>query len=472
VSVDLRARIPNNVDLAHDPRLQRALEHWQPSFLRWWQEMGPDGLQQSEVYLRTAVGVDPAGWAHYDYVRMPEYRWGIFLAPAEAGRTIAFGDHAGEPVWQEVPGEQRGNLRRLIVTQGDTEPASVEQQRRLGACAPSLYDLRSLLQVNVEEARHLWAMVYLLFRHFGRDGREEAEELLARRSGELDRPRILGAFNRRIDSWLDLFCFAMFTDRDGKHQLASLAESAFDPLSRTCRFMLTEEAHHLFVGETGIRRIVARTAELMRADPNEDARAQGGIDLPLLQRFIHFWFSESLDLFGSPDSSNAATYFSEGLKGRVHEARPGVYAEHRMLEGSRAVEHPDGRGGVTVVQVPERRALNAMLVDGYIRECRKALDKWNAALERAGIAYRLALPSPRFHRQVGPFAGALVLPDGSFTRDATAVAAALPSESDRAYLRELQGGPVHERGRCAHWIAPGSSPVGRRPIDFEYVRFH
>src|SRR3546814_2315729 len=92
--------------------------------------------------------------------------------------------------WQEVPGEYRGVLRRLIVTQGDTEPASVEQQRLLGQTCPSLYDLRNLFQVNVEEGRHLWAMVYLLQAHFGRDGREEAEELLQRRSGNDDKPRI------------------------------------------------------------------------------------------------------------------------------------------------------------------------------------------------------------------------------------------------------------------------------------------
>ncbi|HXZ85640.1 MAG TPA: benzoyl-CoA 2,3-epoxidase subunit BoxB, partial [Myxococcota bacterium] len=194
MSVDLDARIPNNVDLASDARLRRALESWQPAFLRWWEERGPEGLQRDQIYLRTAVAVDRQGWAHYDYVRMPEYRWGIFLAPAEAGRAIAFGDFAGRSAWQQVPGEHRAALRRLIVTQGDTEPASVEQQRKLGARAPSLYDLRNLLQVNVEEGRHLWAMVYLLHSYFGRDGREEAEALLERRSGNPDKPRILGAF--------------------------------------------------------------------------------------------------------------------------------------------------------------------------------------------------------------------------------------------------------------------------------------
>ena len=165
------------------------------------------------------------------------------------------------------------------MTQGDTEPASVEQQRHLGRTCPSLYDLRNLFQVNVEEGRHLWAMVYLLDAHFGRDGREESEALLQRRSGDADKPRILGAFNEKTPDWLSFFMFCFFTDRDGKYQLASLAESGFDPLSRTCRFMLTEEAHHMFVGETGVRRIVQRTCELMREHRTDDVRKHGGIDL-------------------------------------------------------------------------------------------------------------------------------------------------------------------------------------------------
>ena len=155
---------------------------------------------------------------------MPDYRWGIFLADPVADRKIGFGDAMGQPVWQQVPGEYRSTLRRLIVTQGDTEPASVEQQRLLGHTCPSLYDLRNLFQVNVEEGRHLWAMVYLLHAYFGRDGREEAEELLARHSGDADKPRILGTFNEPISDWLSFFCFTYFTDRDGKYQLKSLAE--------------------------------------------------------------------------------------------------------------------------------------------------------------------------------------------------------------------------------------------------------
>src|SRR5208282_468650 len=252
-----------------------------PEFLNWWADMGPENSQSADVHLRTAVSVHPSGWAHFDYVKMPEYRWGIFLSPADGERKVNFGDHRGEPAWQEVPGEHRANLRRIIVTQGDTEPASVEQQRHLGLTCPSLYDLRNLFQVNVEEGRHLWAMVYLLHAYFGRDGREEAEALLQRHSGDRDNPRILGTFNEPIEDWMSLFCFAYFTDRDGKFQLKSLAESAFDPLARTCRFMLTEEAHHMFVGETGIGRVIRRALEVMKELGSEDAekiRAHGAID--------------------------------------------------------------------------------------------------------------------------------------------------------------------------------------------------
>ena len=169
-----------------------------------------------------------------------------------------------------MPGEYRNMLKRLIVIQGDTEPASVEQQRFLGKTAPSLYDMRNLFQVNVEEGRHLWAMVYLLHKYFGADGREEADDLLRRSSGSEEAPRMLGAFNEETPDWLSFFMFTYFTDRDGKMQLESLAQSGFDPLSRTCRFMLTEEAHHMFVGETGVGRTIERTCEVMKENGIED----------------------------------------------------------------------------------------------------------------------------------------------------------------------------------------------------------
>src|SRR2546427_8019328 len=154
-------------------------------------------------------------------------------------------------------------------------------------------------------------MVYLLQESFGRDGREEADAMLERHAGDPDKPRILGAFNEETPHWLAYFMFTYFTDRDGKFQLKSLAESGFDPLARTCQFMLTEEAHHMFVGETGIGRVVKRTLEVMKElggdDPSAVRRA-GAVDLPTIQRYLNFWFSSSLDLFGAENSSNAATY--------------------------------------------------------------------------------------------------------------------------------------------------------------------
>src|SRR5439155_3660702 len=148
-------------------------------------------------------------------------------------------------------------------------------------------------------------------------GRDEAEGLLERPSGASDKPRILGAFNQPLENWLDFFMFTMFADRDGKYQLYALSESGFDPLSRTCKFMLTEEAHHMFVGETGVNRVVQRAAELMVS--GKEPREHSAVDLPLVQKYINRWFSLSLDLFGGEVSSNAADYFAAGLKGRFHE---------------------------------------------------------------------------------------------------------------------------------------------------------
>src|SRR5574342_832765 len=391
-------RIPNNVDLASDRRLQRALEAWQPSFLGWWRQMGPSGFQEDEVWLRTAVSVEPDGWANFGYVKMPEYRWGIFLADRVPDRRIDFGDLMGEPVWQQVPGEHRNALRRLSVTQGDTEPASVEQQRLLGRTCPSVYDLRNLFQVNVEEGRLLWAMVYLLHSYFGRDGRDEAEELLERQSGNRDKPRILEAFNEPIDNWLDFFCFTMFTDRDGKSQLMSLSESSLDPLSRTTRFMLTEEAHHMFVGETGIARILERTCQLMKeAGYSEDVRMLGVIAIPTIQMHLIQWFSLSLDLHGGEVSSNAASYFANGLKGRAKEE---TFDEHVVKAAYYNMEFFE-QGRPVTREVLMRNAMNEVLRDWYVGDCAAGVVRWNRILEAHGMSDRLRLPDRKFNRNIG-----------------------------------------------------------------------
>jgi len=464
--------IPNNVDLGTDRALQRALEHWQPRFLEWWKTLGPEGFQASDVYLRTAVSVDAAGWASYGAVKMPDYRWGIFLADRQADRTIGFGDEMGKPVWQQVPGEHRSTLRRLIVTQGDTEPASVEQQRLLGKTCPSLYDLRNLFQVNVEEGRHLWAMVYLLHAYFGRDGREEAEELLHRHSGDRDNPRILGTFNEPIEDWLSFFMFTYFTDRDGKYQLKSLAESAFDPLSRTCQFMLTEEAHHMFVGETGIGRVIRRTIEVMQELGSDDpvaVRKAGAIDLPTLQRYMNFWFSSALDLFGADQSSNAASYFATGLKGRPDEAR---YADHLERDTTIELDRPTAEGKPASEAVPTRSAMNEIARRAYMADCEIGLKRWNRLLQKAGYDFQLKLPSARFRRSIGSWAGFPTTPDGEpISADAWNARKGefVPSEQDKAFVRSLMV-QVTEPGKMAGWIAPPDRGINNLPVSYEYVK--
>jgi benzoyl-CoA 2,3-epoxidase subunit B len=466
-------RIPNNVGLQSDKRLQRALEHWQPKFLQWWREMGPQGFQDyHQVYLRTAVSVDASGWAHFEYVKLPDYRWGIFLAEPTHDRRINFGQFKGQPVWQEVPGEFRNPLRRLIVTQGDTEPASVEQQRRLGQCCPSLYDLRNLFQVNVEEGRHLWAMVYLLHSHFGRDGRDEAEQLLERHSGNVDKPRMLEAFNTPIETWLDFFAFTMFTDRDGKSQLLSLSESSLDPLSRTTRFMLTEESHHMFVGDTGLGRIIERTCQLMKESGfSEDVRTRGGIDLPTIQRHVNFWFSQSLDLHGGEVSSNAANYFTNGLKGRAEESKHDD--DHVLAHDVYMMALVDQAGRTTKQEVPLRNALNEVLRDWYVEDCRSGVERWNKKIAGHGIDFRFELPDRRFHRQIGVFSGLHFDPSGrqlSADEWERRRSEWLPSDGDTAYVKSLQAAPVYERGKFANYIAPPLRGINHQAIDFEYVR--
>ena len=479
IAVDYDGLIPNNVGLNADPRLRRALESWHPGCIDWWKERGPEGFQSSLVYLRTAVSVEPEGWARFGYVKMPDYRWGILLAPAVEGRTIGFGAHQGEPAWQEVPGEYRAMLRRLIVVQGDTEPASVEQQRISARTAPSLYDLRNLFQVNVEEARHLWAMVYLLQKYFGRDGREEAEDLLRRRSGDRDSPRLLGAFNEATPDWLAFFMFTFFTDRDGKMQLHALAQSGFDPLSRTCRFMLTEEAHHMFVGQSGVGRIIERTCAAMREagidDPTdiERVRALGVIDLPTIQKRINLHFSLTLDLFGNEVSTNAANAFNAGLEGplsrRPDRRRPpaGRRAPTRCCgcRDGRIVER--GAAGLVGAQHAAARRLRRR------RRIRRSSAGGTASSQRAGFDYRLHAAACR----VQP-------PDRRVRRDrrrprrqhlcaprngSAAATNSCRRAADDAFVASLMR-PVTEPGAFASWIAPPRAGIDSKPGDFEYVK--
>ena len=306
---------------------------------------------------------------------------------------------------------------------------------------------------------------------FGRDGRDEAEELLERQSGNRDKPRILEAFNEPIDNWLDFFMFTMFTDRDGKSQLMSLSESSLDPLARTTRFMLTEEAHHMFVGETGIARILERTCQLMKqAGFSEDVRTIGGIDIPTIQKHLNQWFSLSLDLHGSEVSSNAASYFANGLKGRPDEGR---YEDHLAIEQSFSLALPDGAGGVKSEQIPMRNAMNEVTRGSYVTDCDLGVKRWNRILEQHGMSDRLRLPDRKFHRGIGMYSGFHFDPNGvplSAEQWEKRKYEWLPSASDTEYLLSIMDKPVFEPGKFANYIAPPRRGINQQPIDFQYVR--
>jgi benzoyl-CoA 2,3-dioxygenase component B len=270
---------------------------------------------------------------------------------------------------------------------------------------------------------------------------------------------------------VSFFAFTMFTDRDGKYQLASLAESGFDPLARTCKFMLTEEAHHLSVGETGIMRVVRRTAELMRQNPGKPStfvRSLGGVDLPTLQRVINFWYSYSLDLFGGEISSNSADFFGASLKGRYQEEKR---AEHTAMNQTKIIPVVDG-GRVTDKEVPLRNALNEVLRDDYVEDCERAMRRWNTELEKGGVEARLTLPSRRFHRHQGEYSRHFFDPQGALVSEAefnSRKSEWLPSEQDMTFLQSLMT-PVHDVGRIAGWIAAPARGVDGKPFEFEYVR--
>jgi benzoyl-CoA 2,3-dioxygenase component B len=334
--------------------------------------------------------------------------------------------------------------------------------------------LRNLYQINVEEGRHLWAMVYLLHKHFGRDGREEGEALLERRSGQENNPRILQAFNEETPDWLSFFMFTYFTDRDGKFQLCALAESSFDPLARTTKFMLTEEAHHMFVGESGISRVISRTCAAMNELKTDDVRtlrAAGVIDLPTIQRYLNFHFSVTIDLFGADESSNAATFYSTGLKGRYEE---GKRTDDHVLKSQtyRVLSVQDGQ--LVEREVPMLNALNEVLRDDYIKDSVGGVERWNKVISKTGIPFRLQVPHKAFHRNIGALSTARVSPDGRVVSQSEWNAQVdnwLPSGGDRAFVASLMGRVV-EPGKFANWIAPPVMGINRQSVDFDYVRFN
>jgi len=311
-------------------------------------------------------------------------------------------------------------------------------------------------------------MVYLLHAYFGREGREEAEELLHRNSGSLDSPRILGAFNEETPDWLSFYMFTYFTDRDGKYQLGTLKQSAFDPLSRTCEFMLKEESHHMFVGTTGVDRIVERTVQVMKEHDTADVVPHGAIPLSVVQKYLNFHYSVSLDLFGSETSTNVANYFTAGLKGRWSEERR--RDDHKLTDDSIMVDAlNDGEIGST--EVSALVGLNTDLRREYISDCQNGVNRWNKILESAGLSQRLQLPHVAFNRRVGAFAGIEATPDGeklSTDEWDSRKVNWLPTDVDKTYVRSLMR-PVHERGKIASWIAPPRQGINGKPFDYDYV---
>jgi len=210
--------------------------------------------------------------------------------------------------------------------------------------------------------------------------------LLRRRSGDADSPRMLGAFNEATPDWLSFFMFTYFTRPRRQDAIALARAIGFDPLSRTCRFMLTEEAHHMFVGETGISRVIQRTCEAMRAagidDPNDVAkvRALGVIDLPTMQKKLNLHYTLSLDLFGSEVSTNAANAFNAGIKGRYHETQ--IEDDHRLQNATYPVlklgqwrDQAGRRAGADRAQHAAARRLYAGLRQGPVALEQDHLDR-------------------------------------------------------------------------------------------------
>jgi benzoyl-CoA 2,3-epoxidase subunit B len=256
--------------------------------------------------------------------------------------------------------------------------------------------------------------------------------------------------------------------------LAALAQSGFDPLSRTCRFMLTEEAHHMFVGETGVTRVIQRTAEAMQEagidDPYdiERVRSLGVIDLPTIQKKANLHFSLTLDLFGNEISTNAANSFNAGLKGRYREDK--LEDDHRLTSAVYPVLRPRD-GSIIREDVPALSALNMRLRDDYVEDAANGVVRWNRVLERKGTAFRITLPHVAFNRRIGEFSAIHTDTEGNILSSEDWHARAwsmLPSTDDNVFINSLMR-TSRQPGIYAGWIAPPRHGIDNMPGDFEYV---
>ncbi len=338
-------------------------------------------------------------------------RYGDYQFEAKYGpiklEEIEYGDFRGQRKWErvtQIPHQPiRDALLNLIVYQGDTEFASVEQQRNLLETSPSDYDTDSCCRIMVEEMRHGWQMCHLLVNNFGETGKIEARKLLERRSWQNN--RLLGSFNVAVDNWLDFFTYTEFVDRDGKFQLNMLSTSAFAPLARSMGPMLREEGFHLGTGHMGLQRI---------------AKA-GRVPPALLQKYVNKWLSTAYDLFGKDSSSSAEWFYVWGLKGRYDEARQ--------------------------TAEPDKAHLNELSRELYLQEVHGLLESINRYLPAQAVP--LTAPDLKFHRSIGEFAEGMYSVTGeplSAEQYEKHLAETLPNESERAFIRDLMKEPG--------WIAP------------------
>lgn len=328
---------------------------------------------------------------------LKDYRFDVKLADLDVPE-IEFGHYKGRNKWptvMHIPDQRiRDALQTLIIYQGDTEFASVEQQRTLLEHAPSDYDLLSIYRVMAEEMRHGWQMSYLLVTHFGDEGRREAEKLLQRRADEQE--RLLGSFNESVENWLDFFAYTEFIDRDGKYQLQMMSTSAFAPLSRSMKPMLREESFHLGTGNNGLLRIIKA----------------GRIPTPVMQRYFNKWVSTAFDLFGTDNSSSAQWAYTWGLKGRFDER--------------------------TNPQSPDPARLNEYARELYRQEVQGLVDRLNQHIPED--QQQLKLPSVKFNRRIGQYKGMMFTIDGEpIEREqyTAYVDSMMPTAEDRELLRDI-----------------------------------
>ncbi len=323
-------------------------------------------------------------------------------------QEIEFGDYRGRRKWErviQIPDQRlRDALQTLIVFQGDTEFASVEQQRHLFETAPSDYDLQALARVMTEEMRHGWQMCHLLISHFGAGGKLEAQKQLERRAFE--NKRLLGAFNDPVQNWLDFYTYTDFVDRDGKFQLTMLSYSGFAPLASSMIPMLKEESFHLGTGQDGLRRVLKA----------------GKVPVAVVQKYINKWIPAAYDLFGVDHSNSAHWFYVWGLKGRFDEHAAAAAADKEHLN-----EH-------------SRRL--------YREECEQLLAQLNKLIPDGEP--KLYVPDLKFNRRIGDFAGQTYSVTGEKLSAADYEkhrATMLPSEADRAILNSLfkEGGWVETK---------------------------